>query len=147
MSAAYRDNAVPAMPAGPAGHQAPARSPLAAPVERPRPPLRVVPAIRRRPARTPFVLLVVIVLGAGLVTLLLLNTGLAQDSFELTDLRRQSALLHDREEALEQEIAQLSTPDRLAAEAERLGMRPGTDPKFLRVPTGGVPDSGKGSDR
>jgi hypothetical protein len=123
----------------------PRRGPVPAPVPtpRPRPPLKLVPAPRRRPARrTPFVLLVIAVLGAGLVALLLINTGVAQDSFQLTDLRQQSDLLQDREEALEQEVARLSTPGRLATEAERLGMRPGAAPTFIQVP--GAPIAGAG---
>ena len=120
-----------------------AAAPAPAPATRPAPPLRLVPAPRRRVARrTPFVLLIVTVLGVGLVALLLLNTGVAQDSFQLTDLRRQSALLQDREEALEQEIAQLSTPDRLAKEAERLGMQPGSSPVFIEVPGGTILGAG-----
>ena len=120
-----------------------AAAPAPAPATRPAPPLRLVPAPRRRVARrTPFVLLIVTVLGVGLVALLLLNTGVAQDSFQLTDLRRQSALLQDREEALEQEIAQLSTPDRLAKEAERLGMQPGSGPVFIEVPGGTILGAG-----
>jgi hypothetical protein len=124
----------------------PRRGPVPAPVRtpRPRPPLKLVPAPRRRPARrTPFVLLVIAVLGAGLVALLLINTGVAQDSFQLTDLRQQSDLLQDREEALEQEIARLSTPGRLATEAERLGMRPGAAPTFIQVPGAAIAGAGR----
>ncbi|HKA68793.1 MAG TPA: hypothetical protein VKG85_06695 [Actinomycetes bacterium] len=124
----------------------PRRGPAPAPVRtpRPRPPLRLVPAPGRRPARrTPFVLLVVAVLAAGLVALLLINTGVAEDSFQLNDLRRQSGLLQDREQALEQEIARLSTPGRLAKEAQRLGMRPGTGPTFLEVPGGAIAGAGR----
>jgi hypothetical protein len=135
---AFQASAVPA--AEP--RRGPAPAPVPAP--RPRPPLKLVPAPRRRPARrTPFVLLVVAVLGAGLVALLLINTGVAQDSFQLTDLRRQSDLLQDREQALEQEIAHLSTPGRLAREAERLGMGPGTGPTFIEVPGGAVAGAGR----
>lgn len=119
-------------------------APVPAPTPRPRPPLKLVPAPRRRPAkRTPFVLLVIAVLGAGLVALLLINTGVAQDSFQLNDLRRQSDLLQDRAEALEQEIARLSTPGRLAKEAEGLGMRPGTGPTFIEVPGGASAGAGR----
>ena len=123
---------------------APRRGTAPVPTPAPRPPLKLVPAPRLRPARrTPFVLLVIGLLGAGLVTLLLVNTGVAQDSFQLTDLRQQSALLQDREQALEQEIAQLSTPGRLAKQAERLGMRPGTDPTFIEVPGGAIAGAGR----
>ncbi|WP_165900912.1 hypothetical protein [Microbispora triticiradicis] len=55
----------------------------------------------RRPPRAPFVLLVVGLMCGGLVTLLLLNTVLAQDSFKLTDLRSSIDDLH--RQAAEQE--------------------------------------------
>jgi len=135
-----------AFPVGVAPAAEPRRGPARAPVPtpQPRPPLKLVPAPRRRPARrTPFVLLVIAVLGAGLIGLLLINTGVAQDSFQLTDLRQQSGLLQDREEALEQEIARLSTPGRLASEAERLGMQPGTGPTFIEVPGGAIAGVGR----
>jgi cell division protein FtsB len=135
---AFQASAVPAAEPRRGSAPAPVRTP------RPRPPLKLVPAPRQRPARrTPFVLLVVAVLGAGLVALLLINTAVAQDSFQLNDLRRQSDLLQDREEALEQEVAHLSTPDRLAKEAERLGMRPGTGPTFIEVPGGAGTGAGR----
>jgi cell division protein FtsB len=105
---------------------------------RQRPRLAVVPAYRRRPSRTPFVLLLVALLGVGLGTLLFLNTALSQDSFRLTDMRRQSAQLTDREEVLQRQIDELEAPQRLAAAAKALGMRPTGDRVFLTVPGGRV---------
>ncbi|MFE4721656.1 septum formation initiator, partial [Streptomyces sp. NPDC056728] len=43
-----------------------------------------------RAARTPFVLLVVLLLGGGLITLLMLNSALNEGSFRLNDLKKQT---------------------------------------------------------
>lgn len=104
----------------------------------PRPRLTLVPGYRRRASRTPFVVLLAALLAVGLITLLVLNTALSQDSFRLTDLRRQSAQLTDEEQGLEREIADLEAPARLAERAKELGMKPSGDPLFLRIPDGPV---------
>ena len=104
----------------------------------PRPRLAIVPTPRHRPSRTPFVLLLVALLSVGLITLLLLNTALSQDSFRLSDLRQRSAQLTDNEQGLERQIADLEAPQRLAKTARELGMKPGGNPLFLRTPDGRV---------
>jgi cell division protein FtsL len=103
-----------------------------------RPRLAIVPAYRHRTSRTPFVLLLVALLSVGLISLLLLNTALSQDSFRLSDLRRHSAQLTDDEQALERQIADLEAPQRLAETARELGMKPSGNPIFLRTPDGRV---------
>ena len=104
----------------------------------PRPRLAIVPAYRHRRSRTPFVLLLVALLSVGLISLLLLNTALSQDSFRLSDLGRHSAQLTDDEQALERQIADLEAPQRLAETARELGMKPSGNPLFLRTPDGRV---------
>jgi len=104
----------------------------------PRPRLAIVPAYRHRRSRTPFVLLLVALLSVGLISLLLLNTALSQDSFRLSDLGRRSAQLTDDEQALERQIADLEAPQRLAETARELGMKPSGNPIFLRTPDGRV---------
>lgn len=104
----------------------------------PRPRLAIVPTSRHRPSRTPFVLVLVALLSVGLITLLLLNTALSQDSFRLSDLRQRSAQLTDDEQGLERQIADLEAPQRLAETARELGMKPSGDPLFLRAPDGRV---------
>lgn len=82
-------------------------------------------ARRPRPAaqpRTPFVVLIVSLLAGALVSLLLLNTVLAQDAFELTRLQRNVTLLEQQRQALESEIAREESPQRLREKAENLGM-------------------------
>ncbi len=108
------------------------------PRQRPRAPLAVVPSDRVRPAKTPFVLLVVALLAGGLVALLMLNTKLAENSFRLQNLQTDSAQLADQEQALRQEVAVNSSPQRLAELARRQGMVPKEYPAFLDVRSGKV---------
>ncbi|WP_173263365.1 FtsB family cell division protein [Streptomyces pacificus] len=82
-------------------------------------------------ARTPFVLLVVVLLGGGLITLLLLNTSLNEGSFRLSELRKKTTELTDREQALQRDVDARSAPDALERRARELGMVPGGSPAFL----------------
>ncbi|MFD3422366.1 septum formation initiator family protein [Streptomyces decoyicus] len=88
-------------------------------------------------ARTPFVLLIVVLLGSGLITLLLLNSALNQGSFELSKLERKTDELTDEQQALQQEVDAYSAPGALERRARRLGMVPGGSPAFL-LPDGTV---------
>ncbi|MFG2719591.1 septum formation initiator [Streptomyces sp. NPDC048416] len=82
-------------------------------------------------ARTPFVLLVVALLGGGLITLLVLNSALNEGSFKLSEYRRQTTDLTDEQQALQRDVDDLSAPDALARRAGDLGMVPGGTPVFL----------------
>ncbi|MER6226042.1 septum formation initiator family protein [Streptomyces sp. 900105755] len=93
---------------------------------------RLFPAGRaRQAARTPFVLLVVLLLGGGLIGLLVLNSALSEGSFKLDDLQKQTKNLTDEEQALQRDIDAYSAPDALQRRAHELGMVPGGDPVFL----------------
>jgi hypothetical protein len=97
---------------------------------------RRAPAARaRRPgataARTPFVVLVVTLLAGGLISLLLLNSAVNQDSFELNELRKQTTGYTDEQQALQQEVDGYSDPGALARRARQMGMVPGGVPVFL----------------
>lgn len=81
--------------------------------------------------RTPFVVLVVVLLALGLLGLLMLNTALNENSFELAKLQKQTSTLTDQQQALQQEIDRRSAPDALENAARQLGMVPGGDPAFL----------------
>ncbi|MGH3388052.1 MAG: hypothetical protein ACRDOO_04160, partial [Actinomadura sp.] len=61
-------------------------------------PVRVAPAA---PPRAPFVLLVLGLLGGALVSLLLLNTVLAEDAFTRTKLQRSNKQLNEQRQALQ----------------------------------------------
>lgn len=108
--------------------------------------LRLVPQGRSQAARTPFAVVLVVVLGGGLLGLLLLNTLVAQGSFTLHDLTKQSRALQQRQEELAGQVQALQAPEQLAVAATRLGMVPGGPPAFLRLPDGrvlGSPTAGK----
>lgn len=99
--------------------------------------VRLLPAGPAGAKRTPFVLLVVVLLGSGLISLLLLNSSLNQGSFELSRLQRTTTELTDEQQALQQEVDQLAAPDALERRARELGMIPGGSPAFL-LPDGTV---------
>jgi hypothetical protein len=82
-------------------------------------------------ARTPFVLLVVLLLSGGLITLLLLNSSLSQGSFELSELKKKTTELTDEQQALQRDVDSHSAPDALERRARELGMVPGGGPAFL----------------
>jgi hypothetical protein len=88
-------------------------------------------------ARTPFVLLVVLLLGGGLIGLLVLNSALSEGSFRLDDLQKATKDFTDQEQALQRDIDAYSAPDALQRRARELGMVPGGDPAFL-APDGKV---------
>ncbi|TNM31231.1 septum formation initiator [Streptomyces sedi] len=91
----------------------------------------LVPARGTTAARTPFVLLVVVLLGAGMVTLLILNASLNQGSFQLSELRRETQELTDEQQRLQAEVDAYSAPGALAERAEELGLVPAGPPAFL----------------
>lgn len=88
-------------------------------------------------ARTPFVLLVVALLAAGMLALLLFNAALNEGSFELSELRRETQRLADEEQELQAEVDAYTAPDALAERARELGLVPGGPPAFL-APDGSV---------
>ncbi len=103
-----------------------------------RPLLSLVPRAASRAPRMPFVLLVVLVLGGGLVGLLLVNTSLQQGAFTVHELERRSAVLSDQRQRLSEALATLEAPATLAGRARALGMVPMTGPVFLRLRDGKV---------
>ena len=76
----------------------------------------------------------VTVIGAiGLMFLLLINTLLAQDAFELTHLKLEAKLVSDEREAIARQINTISSPEALAKAASDLGMKPSETPTFLSL--------------
>jgi len=93
---------------------------------------------RQHPPRAPFVVTVLLLLLGGLGGLLLLNTLLAQGSFTVHDLDVRVAALKDQEQALQQKVATLAAPARLAHRASALGMVPAPNPAFIRMSDGQI---------
>lgn len=103
---------------------------------------RLMPSGPSTAARTPFVLLVVLLLTGGLISLLLLNSALNEGSFRLSKLKRETTELTDEQQALQRDVDSYSEPDALERRARELGMVPGGSPAFLN-PDGtirGVPE-------
>lgn len=88
--------------------------------------------------KLPFVVVVVAILATGLLSLLMLNTLAAQDSFRLHDLQRRSSGLADTEQQLRLDLDRQSSPSSLAARARALGMLPADSPAFLRLRDGRI---------
>ncbi|HLX48284.1 MAG TPA: hypothetical protein VKS82_08120 [Streptosporangiaceae bacterium] len=95
------------------------------------------PAAAGRP-RTPFVLLLLALLGGGLVCLLLINTTLAQGSFQITAIQQKNASLAQQVQAAEQQTTALRSPASIAARAQQLGMRPVGRLHFLDLKNGRI---------
>nr|WP_257019471.1 cell division protein FtsL [Streptomyces sp. TLI_235] len=77
-------------------------------------------------------MLIVVLLSAGLLGLLMLNTALNEGSFELSRLKKQTTDLTDEKQGLQAQIDQNAAPDALARRARELGMVPGGGPAFLQ---------------
>ena len=97
--------------------------------------LKLVPNVSdgKQADRKFFAIFVSIVGGIGLMLLLLINTLLAQDAFELTNLKLEAKLVSDEREAIARQIDDLSSPEALAKSAKALGMKPSVNPTFLSL--------------
>ncbi|MFI7317434.1 septum formation initiator family protein [Streptomyces venezuelae] len=92
---------------------------------------RLLPQGPSQAARTPFVLLVVLLLGGGLIGLLILNSSLNEGSFQLSELKKETKDLTEEKQELQREVDGYAAPDALQRRAQELGMVPGGDPAFL----------------
>ena len=97
--------------------------------------LKLVPDLSdgKQADRKFFAIFVSVIGGIGLMLLLLINTLLAQDAFELTSLKLEAKLVSDEREAIARQIDQLSSPEALAKSAKTLGMKPSVNPTFLSL--------------
>jgi len=80
------------------------------------------------------VLLIAGLLCGGLVTLLLLNTVLARDSFKLNDLRASINELQELAAAQENQLRERSQPGHLDEAARRLNLREDDSPPMFLTP-------------
>jgi len=97
--------------------------------------LKLVPNVSdgKQADRKFFAIFVSVVGGIGLMLLLLINTLLAQDAFELTSLKLEAKLVSDEREAIARQIDKISSPEALAKSATALGMKPSENPTFLSL--------------
>ena len=100
--------------------------------------LRLAPEIKNGEVandRT-FIVFLATIFTAGLLSLLVINTALARDAFVLGQLKQQAQVLTDQREAILQEVAAKSSPDKLAQSASELGMVASINPSFLDMSVG-----------
>lgn len=102
------------------------------------PGLQVVPgtAIVRR--GNGFVVVLATMLVIGLVGLLLLNLSMQKGAFELAGVQARTADLTVQQQALDQQLEQMQSTQKLALRATAQGMVPSTDPVFLDLSDGSV---------
>lgn len=104
--------------------------------------LKVTPPAPVSVPRAPFIVLLLLVVVSGVLGILLINTKVNENAFELKNLEREQAALDRQEQDLKQRIADYEAPGNLAAQARRLGLVPAEAPAFIRLPDGriiGVP--------
>jgi hypothetical protein len=112
----------------PAGQPRPSGLPRARPGSARRAPSAAAAGVARS-SRTPFVFLVVGLLGGGLLCLLLINTILDTGSYQITQLQQENVTLVQQTQELQARIAQEESPAVLAGKASQLGMQ---EPGLLR---------------
>ncbi len=97
--------------------------------------LRLVPKIDidKRADQKVFILFLTGIGALGLVSLLFINTLLAQDAFKLSKLQLEARLLTDQREAYIRQLDRISSPMALAAAASKMGMNPSANPQFLNL--------------
>jgi hypothetical protein len=93
---------------------------------------------RTQAARTPFAVLVLMMLAAGVVGLLMFNTSMQQSSFTATALQDRVNVLTAKEQSLDLELDRLRDPQQLAVAAKKLGMVAPSQPAFVRLSDGSV---------
>jgi hypothetical protein len=93
---------------------------------------------RTQAARTPFAVLVIAMLVAGVVGLLMFNTSMQQASFKATALQDEATSLSAKEQSLNMALDKLRDPQRLAVAAKKLGMVAPAQPAFIRLSDGKV---------
>jgi hypothetical protein len=100
--------------------------------------LALVPPGAGRARRTPFVVLIGVVLLVGVVGLLMFNTQMQQTSFHATALQNRATALRAQQQDLAMQLQRLRDPQQLAERARALGMVVPQDPAFVRLSDGRV---------
>lgn len=105
--------------------------------------LRLVAPVATRARRTPFVVVLLSLIGAGLVGLILISTAMQAQTFELDRLTTEARLLETEQEALQREVSELESPENLGPRAVSHGMVPSQTPVYLQLSDGTVKGSPK----
>ena len=103
--------------------------------------LRLVPKIDidKRADQKVFILFLTGIGALGLVSLLFVNTLLAQDAFKLSKLQLEARLLTDQREAYIRQLDRISSPMALSNAATEMGMAPSAAPIFLNLDEPKIP--------
>ncbi|MFE1169001.1 hypothetical protein [Nocardiopsis sp. NPDC058789] len=88
--------------------------------------------------KIPFVLLILCLLGGALVALLVLRSVVAQEAYTITSLQSENREMSYVEQELEKSVAHLETSERIANDAEEMGMEQGDAPLFLDLDSGQI---------
>lgn len=106
--------------------------------ERPR--IEPVPDAAPRPARPRVVFAFVAIAGLFVIVAiqLLVSVGLSQGAYQITELQTQQKNLTRANEEKQDAVDALSSPQNLAAAAQRQGMVANTSPVYLRLSDGAV---------
>ncbi|QLQ15291.1 MAG: hypothetical protein HZY73_05795 [Micropruina sp.] len=100
--------------------------------------LRAVAAPDRRLSSLPFILMVALFMAFGMVGLLVLNTSLQDQAFEVRKQQRIASELGYQLAALEAQATDARSATQLAIRASGLGMRPNPYPIYLTLPDGRI---------
>ena len=103
----------------------------------------MVTPLTARARRTPFVVVLLGVIGSGLVGLILISTAMQAQTFELAELTTQARELETKQEALQREVSELESPENLGPLAVAHGMVPNQTPVYLQLSDGTVKGSPK----
>lgn len=97
-------------------------------------------------SKAPFVVLVMLVLGAGVAGIMYFSTQAAADTYRLQEARAEAEKLTLRMEQLRREVALLESPTDLARRAGEMGLVEPSNPARLRQnPDGSIEEFGKPS--
>ncbi|GAA2517305.1 hypothetical protein [Pilimelia columellifera] len=99
--------------------------------------LTVAPPTPVRGPRAPFVALLLLVVVGGVLGILMVNTKIMENAFQLENLQQQRAALDIREAELQQRVNYFESPNNLDAAARQLGLKQG-EPAFIRLPDGRI---------
>jgi cell division protein FtsB len=97
----------------------------------------VTPPLRRR-GYIPYISLCLLVLVAGLVTVLALNMALAQGSFEIRKLKTELASLQTDSSAIKESLTQKTATGYLADRARELGMIEADATAYIIIESGTI---------
>ncbi|CAL9362430.1 MULTISPECIES: hypothetical protein [Nocardiopsis] len=132
-----------AAPARPKRAVEPATRPAAAPARAKR--TRTGGGAQGRAPRIPFVLLILFLLGATLVSLLVLRSVVAEEAFAIANLKEENRELSYEEQQRRSTVAELESSERISDEAEAMGMEQGGEPPLFLDPETGEISGATGS--